>query len=276
MRTRALLLFVIVPTFGLLVLGCKEHFPPPGFDADKRSGPDGKRSGAQILKVNRPKTDEVSFRQQDRTDWYVVTLRGQPNVLSTDIHWDNAKSDLMVDVFDEFGKQISASPTRAPGMTQKSLLTQIDHPGVFYIRISAPKPEDGTVYTMEAKWDAQEEVADVPPPQPTTPPPPPTPRPHVKREPKEEPKEKPALETIQGHIVNAYREGGQLTIHIDKGSSAGVKVGMNGSILSGASGEDPLSGGGFKVIQVLDGSRSVARCALSSLGKNTRVAITVR
>jgi len=279
MRTRALLLFAVNVACGLYVLGCKDRFPPPGFDADKRSGPDGKRSGAQILKVNRPKTDEVSFRQQDRTDWYVVTLRGQPNVLATDIHWDNAKSDLMVDVFDEFGKQISASPTRAPGMTQKSLLTQIDHPGVYYIRISAPKPEDGTVYTMEAKWDSQEEVTDLPPPPTPTPPPPtptpPPPRPHVKRDPKPE-VERPPMETIQGHIVNAYREAGQLTIHIDKGSSAGVKVGMSGSILSGPSGEDPLNGGSFKVTQVLDGSRSVARCSLASLGKNTRVAITVR
>ena len=76
--------------------------------------------------------------------------------------------------------------------------------------------------------------------------------------------------------IQAMPEGGTLTIHIDKGSSAGVKVGMSGTILSGPSGEDPLSGGGFKVVQVLDGSRSVGRCSLSSVGKNTRVAITVR
>jgi hypothetical protein len=275
MRTapRLALPLIVNLAFGLLALGCKERFPPPGFDPDRRSGPDAKRSGAQLLKPNKPKTDEVSYRLQDRTDWYVVTLNGQPNVLATEIHWDNAKSDLMVDVFDEFGKQISASPTRAPGMTQKSLLTQIDKPGVYYIRVSAARPEDGTVYTMEAKWDSQEvAVADPPPPPP---PPPPKPRTREPKEPKEKP-ERPPQETIQGHIVNAYREAGQLTIHIDKGSSAGVKVGMNGSILSGPSGEDPLQGGSFRVVQVLDGSRSVAKCPLTSIGKNTRVAITVR
>jgi hypothetical protein len=278
MRTsRLALLLVVTSATGVFAAGCKDKFPPPGFDPEKRSGPDAKRSGAQLLKTNKPKTDEVSYRQQDRTDWYVVTLRGQPNVMATEIHWDNAKSDLMVDVFDEFGKQISASPTRSPGMTQKSLLTQIDKPGVYYVRVSAAKPEDGSVYTMEAKWDSQE-VVEVPPTPPTPPPVKPDPPTRVKhvRPDKPEP-DRPALETIQGHIVNAYKsEGGSMTIHIDKGSSAGVKVGQSGTILSGPSGEDPLSGGGFKVIQVLDGSRSVGRCQLSSVGKNTRVAITVR
>jgi hypothetical protein len=266
--------FALLSLLALTGTGCPPHFPPPGFDPDKRSGPDGKRSGAQILRVNKSRTDEVSYRQQDRTDWYVVTLTGQPNVLATEIHWDNAKSDLMVDVFDEFGKQISASPTRAPGMTQKSLLTQIEHPGVYYIRISAAKPEDGTVYTMEAKWDSPETVATPAPPTPV-PVAPPTPRRHHDPEP-HEPKTQPSGETIQGHIVSAYREAGQLTIHLDKGSSAGVRVGMSGTILSGPSGEDPLSGGAFRVVQVLDGGKSVAKCGLASIGKNTRVAITVR
>lgn len=276
MQIRTLALVTTLGATSLGVVGCGDKLPS-NFDADRKSGPDGKRSGAQILKTNKAKTDEVSYRNQDRTDWYVVTLKGQPNVLATEIHWDNAKSDLMVDVFDEFGKQLAASPTRAPGMTQKALLTQIEHAGVYYIRISAPKPEDGTVYTMEAKWDAQEEVPKpdpVPVPVVQKPDPPPKPR-HRDPEPKE-PKEKPPQETIQGHIVSAYREGGQLTIHLDKGSSAGVKVGMSGTILSGPSGEDPLTGGSFRVVQVLDGTKSVAKSSLSSIGKNTRVAITVR
>ena len=84
------------------------------------------------------------------------------------------------------------------------------------------------------------------------------------------------METIQGHIVSAYLESGQMTLHIDKGSSAGVKVGQSGTILSGANAEDPLPGGAFKIVQVLDGSKSVGRCSLRSIGKNTRVAITVR
>ena len=249
--------------------GCDDRFPR-GFDPDKKSGPDGKRSGAQVLRTNKSRTDEVSYANQDRTDWYVVTLKGPPNVLATEINWDNAKSDLMVDVFDEFGKQVSASPTRAPGSTQKTLLTQIDHPSVFYIRVSAPKPDDGSVYTMEAKWDTPPE-----PPAEVSVVPVPVREPKPKRR-EDPPREKPAQETIQGHIVSAYREGGQLTIHIDKGSAAGVKVGMSGAILSGPSGEESLSGGAFKVVQVLDEKKSVAKSSIGSIGKNTRVAITVR
>src|SRR5581483_5178409 len=68
------------------------------------------------------------------------------------------------DVFDEFGKQISASPVRNRGSKQKELLTQIDKPGVYYVRVSAPNRGDGSVYTMEAKWEAP--APEVPQPMP--------------------------------------------------------------------------------------------------------------
>jgi hypothetical protein len=275
-RSRAFLACTIL---GLaLVPGCHTQYPK-NYDADARSGPDGKRPGANVLRVNKSRTDEVSFANQDETDWYVVTLKGQPGVLGVQLHWDNPKTDLMVDVFDEFGKQLSSSPTRSPGSTQKTLLTQVDHVGVYYIRVTAQKPDDGSVYTLEAKWDEPEDM----PPPPVVPvePPPPVPvvpvkpKTHHQKEPAQE-KPSVASETIQGHIVNAYRESGTLTIHIDKGAAAGVKVGMSGNVLSGPSGEDPVSGGAFKIVQVLDDRKSVARCSLSSVGKNTRVAITVK
>jgi hypothetical protein len=66
-----------------------------------------------------------------------------------------------------------------------------------------------------------------------------------------------------------------LTLHIDKGSAAGVKVGMSGTVLVGPAGEAPLAGGGFRVVQVLDEGKSVARSSLLSLGRNTRVMITL-
>src|SRR5581483_9928152 len=146
-----------------VAIGCGDSKPKPKsaadekFDADAKSGPDGKRSGARALKVNTPVTDEVNFANQDKNDWYQLDLRGKAGVLSTLIHWDNENSDVMIDVFDEFGKQISASPVRNRGSKQKELLTQIDKPGVYYVRVSAPQRGDGSVYTMEAKWDAPAE-----------------------------------------------------------------------------------------------------------------------
>ena len=52
--------------------------PKDNFDADARSGPDQKRSSAQKLDLNKPHTDEVSYANQDKTDWYVVELKGPP------------------------------------------------------------------------------------------------------------------------------------------------------------------------------------------------------
>ncbi len=277
--TRILLTLAVAVVVPCTLGGCPSGRFPKSFDADKKSGLDGKRSGAQTLPLNRSKTDEVSYTNQDRTDWYVVTLKGQPNILAIELHWDNVKSDLMVDVFDEFGKQLSASPSRAPGATQKTLLTQIDRPNTYYIRVSSPRPEDGTVYTLEAKWDATPEVVPVEPP-PVREPREPRPKrePREPREPRETPppKEKPPEVTIQAHIVSAYRESGQLTLHIDKGSSAGVKVGMSGIVLAGPSGEEALSGGSFKIVQVVSEHNSIAKGSILTLGKNTRVAITVR
>jgi hypothetical protein len=265
----------------VLLAGCG---PKPGakspkdnYDADARSGPDGKRSTATKLDINKPHTDEVSFQNQDRTDWYEVELKGQPGVLTTLINWDNVGSDLNVDVFDAFGAQISASPVRGKGEKQKKLFTQIDKPGTYYVRVTAPSKLDGTVYTMEAQW--QEPPAVVV----TTPPPPPVeekpveekPRHHATvHEPKPE-REKPTGESIQARVVSSFREGGSLMMYIDKGSAAGIRPGDTGTVLQGSGGEDPVDGGNFKVVKVIDANKCVGASSMHSLGRNNRVAITL-
>jgi hypothetical protein len=265
-----------------LAIGCGptgSQTPKDNFDADAKSGPDAKRSGAQHLEVNKPHTDEVSFVNQDRTDWYQVELKGKAGVLNTQIHWDNDNSDVRIDVFDEFGQEIAASPVRDKGAKAKKLLTQIDKVGVYFIRVTAPGRSDGTVYTMEAKWDQ-------PPPMPVVTAPPANehpmaleedkPKKHAPREPRE-PREKPAAsgESVQARILNAYREGNNLIVYIDKGSSAGIRVGATGNILQGASGEDPLEGGELRVTRVIDATKSMAATPLRSIGKNNRVTISV-
>lgn len=251
------------------------------FDADARSGPDAKRSSAQPLPLNKPHTDEVNYQNQDRTDWYVVELKGQPSqpVLTTVLNWDNANSDVNVDVFDAFGAQISASPVRGKGETHKTLYTPIPQPGTYYVRVTAPTRTDGSVYTLEAQWQ------ETPPPVATpAPPPPPAPEPmteekprhheHVAHEPRE-PHEKPAGETIEARVVSAYREGANLMMYIDKGSAAGIRPGDTGVVLQGGGGEDPVDGGQFRVTRVIDANKCVGQASLRSLGRNNRVAITL-
>lgn len=254
--------------------------PKDNFDSDARSGPDAKRSTAQKLETNKPHTDEVNYQQQDRTDWYEVELKGKPQqpVLTTIINWDNANSDINVDVFDAFGAQIAASPVRGKGEKQKTLYVPIPQPGTYYIRVTAPSKLDGTVYTMEAQWQepAAVAVAPTPPPPDNTPAPPPEEhaKHHATHEPRPE-REKPAGETIQARVVSAYREGAALMLYIDKGSAAGIKPGDSGMVLQGSGGEDPLDGGTFRVIKVIDANKCVGSSSLHSLGKNNRVAITL-
>ncbi len=250
--------------------------PKDNFDADARSGPDQKRSTAQKIDLNKPHTDEVSYQNQDKTDWYEVDLKGQAGVLTTLINWDNANSDVNIDVFDAFGAQIAASPVRGKGEKNKKLFTQIDKPGTYYIRVTAPTRTDGTVYTMEAQWqEPSAVVVTPPPPREDTPPPEEKPKHHATPHEPREPHEKPAGETIQARVVSAYREGAALMLYIDKGSAAGIRPGDSGVVLSGAGGEDALDGGNFKVLKVIDANKCVGSASMRSLGKNNRVAITL-
>ena len=76
-------------------------------------------------------------------------------------------------------------------------------------------------------------------------------------------------------MVSAYREGAALMMYIDKGSAAGIKPGDAGIVLQGSGGEDPVDGGTFKVVKVIDANKCVGSASIRSLGKNNRVAITL-
>jgi hypothetical protein len=263
----------------LIAAGCGpksgSKTPKDNFDADARSGPDSKRSSAQQLPVNKPHTDEVSYQNQDKTDWYQVELKGSSGVLTTLINWDNANSDVNIDVFDAFGAQIAASPVRGKGEKQKKLYTQIDKAGTYFVRVTAPAKTDGTVYTMEAQWQEPAAVVIAPPPPPPQEPVEERPKPrHEPRPPREKP-EKPAGETIQARVVGSYREGDRLMMQIYKGSGAGIKLGDGGVVLQGGGGEDPLDGSNFKIVKIVDANKCIGAATLRSLGKANRVAITL-
>lgn len=262
-----------------LVAGCgpKKVDKAPAFDADANSGPDGKRSGAVAIEVNKISApDEVNYDKQDQTDWKSLELKGKPALLEVELHWDNANSDMSCDVFDGFGTQIATGPGLQPGAQVKKVTVQIDNMGTYFIRVQAPKKGDGSVYTLEAKWSGAVEEA-------------PTPPPVVEKDPPKEPVKKPPKEHhehaskkfdpengVQGRIVSSYREGGSMVLHIDKGSAAGVKVGSFGTILDGPTGANALEGGSFSVTQVIDDSKCIAKTGLHSIGHNNRVSINAR
>jgi hypothetical protein len=136
--------------------GCpkKPDDRPNMAENDSDSGDDSTRAGAHAIPVNRPAPpDEVGYDQGDTTDWKVVQLRGKAGIFTVELRWDNDKADLYLDIFDEQGNQIATSPGRDPGKARKMLSAQIPQPGGYYIRVQAPGPHNGSIYTVMAKWD---------------------------------------------------------------------------------------------------------------------------
>jgi hypothetical protein len=257
----------LVIACALLATGCAKKPPvaPQAIDPDANSGADAKRTGAVAIPVNQAVTDEVNFDRQDQTDWKSIDLKGRAGILSVELHWDNANSDMSVDVFDALGVQIGASPDAAAGTQLKKVAVNIEAPGIYYLRVRAPKAKDGSVYNLIAKWDgAPVEVAEKEEPKA---------RAHSAKPHAPKTKKWNGEGGVQGRIVSSYHEAGALILHLDKGSSANIKVGQVGTILEGPSGETPLDGGSFVVTQVIDEARSIGKCSLHSIGHNTRVAI---
>lgn len=261
-RPRYTALAVVVALLGLA--GCKKDKMPKDF-CDELSGVDGTRAGAVLVQSNASATDRVSCPDRDRTDWKQIELKGQPSIFEVEIHWDNAESDINCDVFDSFGQQIGASPGPAPQQQSKRLAVDIPAAGVYFLRIQAPKKNDASDYVLTTKWGG-EAVAVVPPPAPAPKPTGPR-KPRVARAPDPE-------KGLQGRVVSVDHQGDALILYLDKGSAAGVKVGSTGTVLDGPSGANPLPGGTFSVIQVLDEKRSVAKTGLKSIGRNIRVSIS--
>ncbi len=261
-----------------MVLGCgpKSTDPRPVADAEINSGPDGKRTGAVAIELNKPTApDEVNYQHLDQTDWKSVELRGT-GIFEVEVHWDNQNSDINVDVFDGLGTQIASSPGGHPGGQSKKVVAQIEQAGTYFLRVQAPSPRDGSVYTLQTKWEVPSvEPVAIPEEEPKKRR---TSRPHEPREPSEpKPKrERAPAGGVEGRIVSSYRDGGGMVLYIDKGAAAGVKAGQAGAILEGANGSSALEGGSFKVTQVVDDHKSIAKTNLRSIGKNTRVAISTR
>ena len=212
----------------------------------------------------------------------MVDLKGKPQqpVLTTIINWDNANSDVNVDVFDAFGAQIAASPVRGKGEKQKTLYVPIPQPGTYYIRVTAPSKMDGTrlhdggavagaAGRARGRAAAAGDAGAAAPERQRE-----KPKHHAAHEPRE-PHERPAGESIEARVVSAYREGASLMMYIDKGSAAGIKPGDSGVVLQGSGGEDPVDGGTFRIVKVIDANKCVGAASLHSLGRNNRVAITL-
>lgn len=243
---------------------------------------DGDRLHAKESPINVPIDDQIDNKKDDRFDWRKVQLGGKSGIATFEVHWDDERANLDIDVFDKFGTNIGKSPPRLEGQTVKRVLVQVDEPGLFYFRISAPGSKDASIYTAIVKWKGPGGAPknDTPPPPPPAPAAPGTPPGVPGAPPGAPPAPTPLAQDptkLLGNIVTAYKEDTSWVLYIDKGSASRVRVGMSGTILEGADGDKLLDGATFSISQVIDANKSIARSSYNkALGKNKRVVLNLR
>lgn len=245
----------------------------PGPDPDTNSGPDAKRGGAKLMYINRAETDSVSWPRLLRTKWKRIDINnpGVQNIMECELRIDNTGADVNMDVFNSLGTQIGFSPGATPNKLKK-LGVQIDELGTYFIRLQAAQPRDQSDLSVICNWEEQ----------PATPEP--KEKPEKVRKPRTPKAEAKAEETIEekaekgteGRIIQSYREGDKTILNLDKGASAGVKQGTEGTVLAGKSGREPLAGGTFKVTKVLDDGKCQAESTVKSIGKNNRMVLFLK
>jgi hypothetical protein len=248
--------------------------------------------------LNQPISDKIDYKKGKINDWRKFILAGgKPGEIATFIlHWDEEAANLDIDVYDQFGSKIGKSPPKLEGQSIKKVLVHIDEAGLYYVKVSGPTKADSSIYTMEVKWKGKP-VAPPPPasgvavapsgaavqpsgaaaaPCPTgmTCPPPGQPCPPGAQC----PPPAPDPNKVPANIVSVVHEGSTVTLYLDKGSSAGFRVGMQGTILDGPDGDKPLDGGSFSISQVIGASKSIAKSSSlqKPLGKNKRVVVNLK
>ncbi len=272
LRAKVLRTFLAVTLLVGAGAACKKNVKntPTGPDPDTNSGPDAKRGGAKLMYINKAETDSVSWPKLLRTKWKRIELQvpGVQNIMDCELRIDNTGADINIDVFNSLGTQIGFSPGPAPNKLKK-LAVQIDEIGVYFVRMQAAQPKDESDWSVICAWEEQ-----TAPPDPAAP----KPRAHGKRPEKivttaPESYQDRVDNGTEGRILQSFREGGQMTLFIDKGAAAGIREGTEGTVLEGRSGRQVLDGGSFKIVQVQDDSRCKAVSSVRSIGKNNRVVL---
>ncbi|HNN49930.1 MAG TPA: hypothetical protein PKO07_02845 [Pseudomonadota bacterium] len=243
-----------------------------GPDPDTNSGVDAKRGGAKPMQINRPETDSVSWPKLQRTKWKSIEIAtpGKDNVLDCELRIDNTGADLNIDLFNSLGTQIGFTPGPAPNKLKK-LAVKLEELGTYFVRMQAAMPKDESDFSVICRWEEEAVVPDAPD----------KPKKAVKRTPTEKPAKAETFEEkiekgTEGRIKTSFREGGQMVMIVDKGAAAGVHEGTEGTVLEGKSGRQPLDGGTFKILQVIDDSTSKAQSSVRSIGKNSRVVLFLK
>ncbi len=119
-----------------------------GVKPDEKSGGDQERHKATPVKVGEAVADSVSYKDGDRTDWKVVELP-DAGFLTVLVNLDNPKNDVLVALFDRYGKPVSKVVHRKDDESPVVQLITQAAPGRYFILVQAASEGAKTGYALK-------------------------------------------------------------------------------------------------------------------------------
>ena len=135
MRTRPILI-----AMALLLVGCG--------GAEKQPDPDGERGGAKELFFDKLTDDFISKDKNDLADWKFFKIKNR-GILRITVYWDNKGIRSDIKVRDRFGALLDSR--RHSSELEKDVLEVRVEPGTHFIELRTDR--GGSVYTMEAVFE---------------------------------------------------------------------------------------------------------------------------
>lgn len=283
-----------------------------GQGSPDKDGDDNDRLHAVEADFNKPLDDKIDFKNKDKDDWRKFNLIGKPGTATFELHWDEDKAELNMDVFNENGTLVGKSPPRLEGQSTKRILMKVDRPGLYYVKVSGSEKKDTSIYTVSVRWDgapkkgdkgegdsgaaAQNDKAAA-----------------DKAASDKAASDKAAADKaaadkaaatgangqpgqpgqpgapvapipfaqdptkVVANIVGSYKEAGVWTLQLDKGSAMKLRTGLTGNLLEGPEGDKLVEGASITINTVLDGNKALAKSFMKQPpGKNKRVVINLK
>lgn len=119
-----------------------------GVRPDEKSGGDHERHKATPVKVGEAVADSVSYKDGDRTDWKVVELP-DAGFLTVLVNLDNPKNDILVALFDRYGKPVAKMVHHKSDESPLVQLITQAAPGRYFILVQAASEGAKTGYALK-------------------------------------------------------------------------------------------------------------------------------
>jgi hypothetical protein len=113
------------------------------------SGPDADRIHAAPLEIDTISDDTVSAVEGDATDWRFIDAP-QPGTIDLQLHWDDGRAALALELYDALGKQLSTG--EAFGQTGRQVRYDVPAKDRYYVKVEAQKDSDASTYSLKATF----------------------------------------------------------------------------------------------------------------------------